>query len=46
MKTLEINEKSQKKGDILAKFLISHLLITQKYLTGYQSTFILRADMK
>ena len=38
MKTLAINEKLQKKeGNILTKFLISHLLIGQEYLSDYQS---------
>ena len=50
MKSLEINEKSQKKeGDILTKFLISHLLITQKLIIKVMpryDTFILWVDMK
>ena len=38
MKTLEINEKFRKiQGVILAKFLISHLMIALEYQTWYQS---------
>ena len=38
MKTLEVNEKSQRsQGGSLTKLLISQLFITLKYQIGYQS---------
>ena len=38
MKTLEINEKSQKnQGVVLTKLIISHLIIALEYQTWYQS---------